>query len=198
MTEPTRREFLTRSGLAVSGLVLSGCSTPEWAERSDGPEAEVLDAVAEAVLPQELGGDGVVRALASFRAWLAGYEPVPELVHGYGTSEVEYGPADPAPRWTAQLQALDIEARKRHGRGFPALSGRERRGILRQRIDEEAGDGAGLPHPLAARHVAVALLSHWYRTPDATDRAYGVRIRRETCRPLDGAPDRPGPLGESS
>ncbi|NIP59308.1 MAG: gluconate 2-dehydrogenase subunit 3 family protein [Gemmatimonadetes bacterium] len=198
MTEPTRREFLTRSTLALSGVALSGCSTPEWPEESEGVEVDVLGAVAEAVLPRELGGEGIDAALNTFRGWLSEYEPVSELVHGYGTSEVEYGPADPGPRWTAQLQALEIEAQKRHDRGFATLSLDERRKILRQRIRDEGDDGPGLPHPVKARHVSVALVAHWFATAAATDRAYGARIGRDTCRPLDRTPERPERRGESS
>jgi hypothetical protein len=48
-----------------------------------------------------------------------------------------------------------------------------------------------MPSPLRAEHVAVALLSWWLATPEATDRCYGVRISPETCRGIATAPAEP-------
>ena len=48
--------------------------------------------------------------------------PVAELDHYYlWTDEIGYGPADPAPLWTSQLEALELEAEKRHGASFAEL-----------------------------------------------------------------------------
>jgi hypothetical protein len=140
------------------------------------------------VLPTELGDEGREQAVRAFEAWASGYEPVAELNHGYGTAEIRYGPPDPVPAWAAQLRALDLEASKRHGGGFASLGADARLEILRRHVDD---DGASIPDPLRARHVAVALMAHWFATPEATDRCYGVRIAPRTCRGIADASTEP-------
>ena len=56
----------------------------------------LLHAFAEAVLPAEIGADGVRDALRDFVTWMNGFEPVAELPHPYLSSvEVQYGPPHP-------------------------------------------------------------------------------------------------------
>ncbi len=188
-----RRTFLRTAGAAVSVTAAAGCTvteTPPWTDRR--PEVRLdpalLDSVGAVVLPAELGADGRAAAIASFSTWAAVYEPVPELNHGYGTSEIRYGPPDPVPAWAAQLEGLGIEAHKRHGRGFLELATSERDALVRRSL---ADVGARAPSPLAAGHVALALLSHWLDSAEATDRCYGVRIGPRTCRGIEGAPREP-------
>lgn len=192
-----RRAFLRSSAAALSAAALGGAVPARAAGARDGPSADIdpglLRAVAEVTLPSELGAEGREEAVARFEAWLEAFEPASELNHGYGTSEIRYGPPDPAPRWAAQLRALDLEARRRHGTVFPELDPDRRRGLLERQIDDE---GPGFPTPARARHVAVGLLAWWLETPGATDRCYGARIARETCRGIRGAPERPAPLGD--
>ena len=94
-----RRTFLKRSGAALSVAAVSGC-LPDSAEReadSAAPlEAATLRAVAEVVLPTELEDAPREEAVQAFEQWASEYEPVAELNHGYGTSEIRYGPPDPA------------------------------------------------------------------------------------------------------
>ena len=188
-----RRTFLKTTGAAVSGAAVGACTPGSPSTESDAASARALDgallrAVGEVVLPSELGRDGRERAVQGFQLWAADYQAVPELNHGYGTSEIRYGPPDVVPAWGAQLQALDIEATKRHGMGFAALDAPVRDGLVRGHIGDE---GPGMPGPLRARHVAVALLSHWLSTSEATDRCYGVLISPRTCRGIESAPREP-------
>ena len=46
----------------------------------------------------------------------------------------------------------------------------------------------------APLYVAVALLSHWYGTTDATDRCYRAAIGKQQCRPLASSARPPLPL----
>lgn len=193
---PDRRTFLRTSGAVISAAAVGASCAPDTpAHRTDADAREMdgalLRTVAGHVLPSELGDPGREAAVRGFEAWAADYEPVPELNHGYGTSEIRYGPADPVPAWAAQLQALDIEATKRTGSGFAALPPEEAGALLRRHIGDE---GAGMPSPLRARHVGVALLAHWLSTPDATDRCYERHIAPETCRGIANAPQEPEPL----
>ena len=148
----------------------------------------LLGAVGAVVLPSELGDAGRTAAVDGFRTWALAYEAVPELNHGYGTSEIRYGPPDPVPAWGAQLRALDLEAGRRHGTAFAALDPADRHALVRRHLD---GAGPGLPSPLGADHVALALLAWWLDTPDATDRCYGAAIAPRTCRGLDASATEP-------
>jgi hypothetical protein len=145
------------------------------------PNAALLDAVGDAVLPAELGADGVTRAVAEFQRWMDGYQPGAEANHGYGTGRIERLPADPRPRWRAQLASLDAETR-RNGQSFSELPRERRQALIRAALQGERGDA--LPNPLLARHVALALVAQFYDSPAATDLCYDAQIGRQQCRPL--------------
>lgn len=187
-----RRSFLKRSGAAVSAAALAGCTSDHRPSASGGRSARLdpaaLRAVAAVVLPAELGDSGREAAVASFERWAREYEPVAELNHGYGTSEIRYGPPDPVPAWQAQLMALELEANARTGDSFTALDTGARLALLeRQGLDA----GSGLPSPVRARHVAVALMAHWFGSADAVDRCYRRRIAERTCRGTRTSPAEP-------
>lgn len=196
---PDRRTFLRTTGAAALGAAAAATAcAPETGARggTDATDPRRLDGgllrvVGAMVLPSELGDSGREQAVQGFERWAAAYEAVPELNHGYGTSEIRYGPADPVPGWAAQLQALDIEAVKRTGSGFATLDRDAADALLRRHIGDP---GSGMPSPLQADHVAIALLSWWLATPEATDRCYGVRISPETCRGIEIAPREPESL----
>lgn len=165
-------------------------STPAQSARTLG--AALLAALGEAVLPESLGTAGRASAVRAFEAWIAGYRPVTEEMHGYGDAEITYTPPDPAPGWRAQLEGLDLLARRKHGRGFVGLDLVARRALLAAELPRSV---ARLPgNPLGASHVAIALLSHWAASSGATDLVYGARIGRATCRVLAESPRKPLPL----
>lgn len=188
-----RRSFLKATGAAVSAAAVGACA-PDSASRDEATadtaalESEVLASLGEVVLPSELGAVEKQQVVREFQRWADSYEAVPELNHGYGTAEIRYGPPDPLPAWRAQLQALELEATKRHGTSFAALDSADRETLVRRHIGDEGGR---LPSPLSARHVAIALLAHWLSTPAATDRCYGVSVSPLTCRGLDGVSREP-------
>ncbi len=159
---------------------------------SGQPNATLLDALGDAVLPAALGADGVARAIAEFQRWMDGYEPGAEANHGYGTGRIEQLPADPRPRWRSQLTALDTDAR-RNGASFSALPRERRQALVRAALQNERGDA--LPNPLLARHVALALLAHFYDSSAATDLCYDAQIGRQQCRPLSAQRQQPVALG---
>lgn len=200
---PDRRIFLKRSALAVSAVAAGCARTDEGAESPEAsrapperffPDPDLLRAVGEVVLPGELGEPGREEAVTGFEAWLRAYTPVPERVHGYGSQEIRYGPPDPAPRWAAQLEALDLEARARHGVGFAGLAAADRRALLERAFASAPGDLPGRAGALGAEHVAVGFLGWFYGTPRATDLCYGRRIGALSCRPLDQSGRVPPPL----
>jgi len=192
---PDRRSFLKSTGAALSAAAVGSCAPDEPARPGDAPggglDPALLRSVGELVLPAGLGEAGREEAVRGFEAWTRAYEPAFEVNHGYGTAQIRYGPADPAPGWNAQLQALDAEAVKRFANGYAALDRERRDEILRRQVSD---DGPGMPSPVQARHVAVALLAWWLATPDATDRCYGARIGPQTCRGIEGSPAEPEAL----
>jgi hypothetical protein len=167
--------------------------TPAAATQSGRqPNATLLDALGDTVLPAELGADGVARAVAEFQRWMDGYQPGAEAIHGYGTGRIELLPADPRPQWRSQLAALDADAR-RNGPSFSALPRERRQALVRAALRNERGDA--LPNPLLARHVALALLAHFYDSSAATDLCYDAQIGRQQCRPLSAQRQQPVTLG---
>jgi len=190
MTGTNRRTFLMKSTAALSSLAVSSC-TPAAEDREgvELPEA-TLRAVGRSVLPSELGPERVERVLLGFDHWLEEYEPVTELDHGYISSEIRYGSPDPAPRWQAQLEALELESRKRHKTPFVDLSGEDRGALVRRQIGVE-GDGSLPESPATASHVAVGILSYFYNGSEATDLCYGRKVGKVTCRGIATAPETP-------
>lgn len=179
---------------SAAALTLPDC-TPDEPPPTTGAAAldpVLLQSVGEVVVPAELGADGRERVVSGFETWLAGYEPVPELMHGYGSQEIRYGPPHPAPRWASQLAALDLEARKRWSMGFAEADAARRREMVRLQLS--GTDIGRVPTPTRAEHIATALLSYWLSTPDATNRCYGRAIDPRTCRPLAASRDVPAPL----
>lgn len=196
--DPERRTLLKAAGAAAVITALPACSLEDRPPRARAEQRRVtvdrtvLDAAAEIVLPTELGLQGQRHATDAFVQWIEQYEPVAEEMHGYGYAEIRYLPADPAPNWSAQLDALDRLAEHRHGRGFVACDRAERAALIDDALRPHAADR--LPAPLAAPHVLLALVAHWAAQPDAWDLAFGARIARNTCRDLDDAVRPPIPL----
>jgi hypothetical protein len=192
-----RREFLKRAAAVAAGSVLagdaSGAQQPAAAPNRRALDAVTLTAVGDAVLPETLGTSGRVNTVRAFSAWLAAYRPVAEEMHGYGDAEIRYTPADPAPGWNAQLEALDLLARRKFRRGFATIDISKRRDLIAAQIDHERARLTA--SPLDAVHVAVALLAFWADSSAATDLVYGARIGKGECRVLADAPRRPLPLG---
>ena len=204
----SRRKFLKQSAATVAAVSLTGCAPGAAGEpaaevdrdallRSTGatPVAlpdETLRAVAEAVLPDELGDDGRERAVRAFERWSEALEPVAELSHPYLVPEIRYSGPDPRPGWTAQLEGLEKECASRHGASLSDLDTSGRRELLARPLGETGPD---LGAPQNADHVALAVMAHFFGSAIATDLCYGRAIRKELCRSIEGAEDEPAPLG---
>jgi hypothetical protein len=188
---------MTMSDLSRRNFLVSVAALPVLAPRlrinnqQEQLDEGVLRAVAEAVLPSELSNAQQAAAVTDYLRWARGYRRGAERNHGYGTAQIGTLAADPLPEWAAQLRALDAEARQSTNSGFAALPLAARRTMIAAQLGSERT----LPNPLGARHVALALLAHFYASPLALDLCYRARIGRETCRPLGEASARPVPLG---
>ena len=186
-----RREFLKSAGILVAAAACApGSERAEPATVARTPDTRSADfngpqltALAETVLPTALGAQGQREAVAAFVAWCDEYEPVAEEMHGYGYADVRYLPPDPVPAWQAQLDGLDVLAHRVHHTSFVGLGVADRSGIVA--MATRTARAERLPSPLAASHIAIALLAHWASSPPAWNLALGVTVSPTTCRPLD-------------
>ncbi|MES2521390.1 MAG: twin-arginine translocation signal domain-containing protein [Gemmatimonadota bacterium] len=206
---PSRRSFLKTAGViagaTVAGATATGCGPAASgdsgahdagngaAARVKGFARALLDALADVVLPAALGADGKRGATDAFVAWVDGYDPVAEEMHGYGYADVRYLPPDPAPAWRAQLDGLELLSQRTTGRAFATLDVPARASVVEAALRRERG-GDRLPAPLGASHIAVAMLSHWASSPGAWDLALGVQVAPSTCRPLADVVRKPLPV----
>lgn len=203
----TRRSFLKQSVATVAAVSATGCAPdrdgargaddPGSAQATGSPAepvplpAPTLRAVAEAVLPEELGAEGRERAVTAFERWADGLEPVAELSHPYLVPETRYSGPDPRPGWAAQLRGLEKECRARHAIDLADLDVASRRKLLTRGIGQA---GPGIGSPANANHIAIALMAHFFASPVATDMCYRRTIAKQQCRGLEGAPAEPAVL----
>jgi len=195
----SRRHFLKQSVAAITAAGASPAAGLELVGQPQRPKqalsGAVMQAIAEVVLPvTELGDDGIRKVVSGFQSWLDGFEPVAELDHPYlSSSEIQYGPPDPRPRWQAQLEGFDLEAEKKYGSAFAQLRTQDRRLMIERAIRDERSDR--LPSVAEAHHVAVALLAYFYSTPAATDMCYDAMIERWGCHGLETGTQKPASRG---
>jgi hypothetical protein len=202
-----RREFLKRAGLVAAAgaagvppaLPMGETDAPAQAGRPVLPserrelDQRMLRALGDAILPESLGAQGRRRAVDAFTRWVREFAPVVEEMHGYGSAEITFTPANPAPGWDAQLHALWMLSYGVAGESFTSLGIAARREVVAAALDRYPG--SRIPaNPIDAPHVALALLAHWTSASATHDLAYGVRIGRTECRPLAETSRRPLPL----
>jgi hypothetical protein len=147
-----------------------------------------MRALADAVLPQELGQAGRQRALTLFMTWVRDYRADADGDHGYGDVRVRRLPASPAVKYPAQLDDLD----RRAGGTFAAGSLADRQKAVTDAI--AAANIRDFPGRPNGGHVATDLMAHYFNGPGANDLAYGRAIGRGACRDLAGSEQRPSPL----
>jgi hypothetical protein len=202
-----RRDFLRAAGAVAAVVAVDACAPKDGAvsatvaaadadgivtSRDVGFDRATLDALGDVILPGDIGAGGRRAAVTAFVSWISAYAPVAEEMHGYGYADIRHLPADPAPAWREQLDALNASAKSAHQVTFAAATPKDRTALVTAVLAAEKGEH--LPAPLAAKHVAVALLSHWASSPDGWDVGFKARIRRDSCRVLDDSPRKPLPL----
>jgi hypothetical protein len=144
-----------------------------------------LTALARVVLPEEIGSDGVARAVDEFMRWLRNYRAGAQMDHGYGFTQLKRAPPSPATSYPAQLDDLD----RRAGGAFTAacLSDRQRAvtdAVIASSVTE-------LPARPDGSHIATDLMAHYFNSPEANDLAYDHLIGRYGCRSLRDSEQRP-------
>jgi hypothetical protein len=151
-----------------------------------------LRAVAEAVLPGEIGAEGRDAVVRAFLTWVRDYRAGADTDHGYGFPRIRRTGTSPALQYGAQLDGLDDRSRAR-GQSFADLPLDQRRAVL-----ETAIAGARierLPSRPDGGHVATDLMGFYFNGTEANDLCYGSRIGRDTCRTLAGSEERPAARG---
>lgn len=180
----SRRGFVAWLSTAVP-LVLLARRADALAASWLAEDEPTMRALALAILPSELGADGTARVARDFQRWIDDYRENAELVHGYGTSALQFSRPSPRATWAAQLESLNQK-------GFNGKTVGQRRLVIQNALANEKVDR--MPDVASAPHVAVALLAFYYGSSEAADLCFRARIGRETCRPLAGVSRKPLPL----
>lgn len=150
-----------------------------------------LRAVAEVVLPGEIGASGVDRVVTAFITWARGYRAGAETDYGYGFPRLRKLPPSPLSAYTAQLDALDRQARMQNY-SLADLPLDQRRALVSAAIVDAKIER--LPARPDGGHLATDLMGFYFHGIEANDTAYRAHIGRDTCRGLAGSENRPAPL----
>lgn len=186
-----RRAWLERVAAIAGVLHLSGLRA--WAQTASFPQgqAETLRAIGDAVLPESLGDEGRTRVIADFTVWLREWKEGAERDHGYGfTRIVRVGPS-PAPRYRAQIDALEAAAKSRGG-SFTKTPLTDQRAILTDAISQAKVEN--LPGRPGEGHIATDLMALYFSSTEANDLCYRAAIGKDTCRGLAESDEPPAPL----
>src|SRR6188472_4026306 len=99
-------------------------------------EVDTLHAIADVVLPAEIGADARRKAVAELASWFANYRQGADMGHGYGASTLRAGSApSPFSRYASQFAALEATARARGAQTFRALPAPDRRAIVEELLN---------------------------------------------------------------
>jgi hypothetical protein len=189
-----RRTLLQMLAAAGAWLGISPESAAQTQTLSTLDETR-LRALAEAVLPSELGERGRAEVVDGFLRWIRNYRDGAEMDHGYGFTRLRRTPPSPALRYPAQLASLDREARAPHGgvRGeglaFESLEPGARQRVIAAALKTNKIDR--LPARPTGDHIATDLMAFYFNGIGANDLAYGVAIGRDECRGLNDSEKRP-------
>jgi hypothetical protein len=184
-----RRRAIQTLASAAAALPLIRVSLDGQALSSD--HVFVLHDVAATVLPSAIGRSGQDDAVDNFLRWISEYQEGVALSHGYGEPRLVKSGPSPAPRYAAQIDALQAAA-KAKGARFGALPIDERRALLDEAF--KAADVGALPGRPDGKHVVADLMAHYFRSSAANDLCYNARIGRNTYRAIRVTTVRPQPL----
>jgi len=182
-----RRTLLQAIAVAAAWVRVPFTALAQVAPLSAADEARVR-AIADVVLPGELGAAGRTAVVDRFVRWVRNYREGAEMDHGYGFTRLRRTPASPAAKYGVQLDALDRASRSR-GSTFAALDAAGRRAVLAEAIG--AAKVERLPARPTGEHVAVDLMAFYFNSPEANDLAYRAAIGRDACRGLPDSDRRP-------
>ena len=219
----SRRYFL-RSLLVWLGSI-SSALLPRWivsvrgASVADSVNGDILQDVARVVLPTELDDAARMAAVESFLRWLRGYRAGAVLDHGYGFTKIHRSPDNPAAGYQKDLTLLESRAETEFGASFISLGTQQKRVLIEKEIENHhaarkdlsnnrshlasqqqgpllSASASAVPKRPGDSHVAVALVTHYFRSSEANDLCYRRQIGARTCRDLFSATKEPLLLDE--
>lgn len=186
----SRRKALKTIGAAAAAVPMLRIDAGAQATSPAGaPDAGVLNAIAEVVLPGDCDRSAAVTA---FSRWIRDYHEGADTDHGYGFTRIRSTGPSPARNYPAQVAALDAAARAAGAAAFASAPPAARRSILESAFAAAKIDRLP-PHPNGA-HVAADLMAHYFHSADAEDLCYRAAIERDSCRGLPGSENAPAPL----
>ena len=189
-----RRRVSRRSAMKAIGTTVAAIGvSPQTAAQSNTPsistdDVATLNAIADVVLPRELGADGRRSTVTAFVRWIRGYKGGAETDHGYGVTRIRRTAASPALGYSAQLTALQSSA----GGAFQTIAVDDRRPLVEAALASARIDR--LPARPNGGHVISDLMAFYFNSPAAADLCYRAAIGRHDCRGLPGSEKPPEPL----
>ena len=147
-------------------------------------DPRTLHAIAEVVLPSELGAAGRRGVVDGFVRWLRDYVEGVDTDHGYGFPRIRQTGPSPAKAYPAQVAAL--------GATFAELPLAERRAAIESAI--AAARIERLPNRPNGGHIATDLMAFYFNSAAASDLCYRANIGRDECRGLPGSENPPPPI----
>jgi hypothetical protein len=193
---PVNRKVSRRSALKALGTTVAALGVPAAPAAAprlnqsplSSEEVEVLGAIAEVVLPRELGVDGRRDAVAGFVRWIENYKEGADTDHGYGVTRIRRTGSSPAAGYRTQIAALQTTAAGR----FPALRVADRQPIVEAALTAARIDR--LPGRPNGAHIAADLMAFYFNSPAAADLCYRAAIGRANCRGLAKSDTPPEPI----
>jgi hypothetical protein len=194
---PSRRSALKTFGAVAVSPVAHDPAARVFIRDQAGTDldAAMLDAIAEAVLPTELGAQGRTRVVADFLRWIQNFREGAETDHGYGFTRIRTTGASPAAKYPEQLMALERAAASNAGsagKAFVTSSLDARRSAISAALTEAKVER--LPTRPNGAHIAADLIGFYFNSPAALDLCYRAQIGRDVCRGLDGSEKEPAPI----
>jgi hypothetical protein len=148
-----------------------------WAQTATFPGTRegALKELAATVLPvASLSRAGTDAVAQQFIRWVREYRAGAEMQAGYGYPRLRYKPESPASRYLSQIDALGSAL---------AISEMTTRRLQLAAVLAEAKIG-NLPQAPDGNHIVPDLMSFYFMSSEANDRAYDAEIGKDKCRGL--------------
>jgi hypothetical protein len=191
-----RRTLLKSVAAALVARPAAGLAQAAQTAASTFTAADIdtLRAIADVVLPEQIGAPARERAVSAFVRWHDRYREGADMGHTYGASTVRTasGPA-PARRYPPQFASLRDAAVARGAKSFALLSRDARRAVIEAQLNTPTPVTRMPGQPTGASLIA-DLMGSFFNGPDGWDACYGAEIRRYACRTLDDSAEPPAPI----
>src|SRR5262245_3574295 len=182
-TRMSRRESLKALGAAGAAAMIPAQPVDAQVDVFSDAGRRTLDAIAEVVLPSELGVPGRRGVVDAFLRWHRDYREGVDTDHGYGFTRIRQTGPSPARAYPAQMAAL--------GARFAEQPAADRRAAIAASI--AAAGIERLPARPNGDHVATDLMAFYFNSSAAADLCYRANIGRDACRGLPGSENPPSP-----